>query len=160
MKYWGYMPNDLVNGQGVCVSLWTSGCPFHCEGCHNPEAWDKESGYEVPTDIKGQLVKAISANRIERNFSVLGGEPLASWNRHFVNDIITSVRAAYPNIKIFLWTGYTIEELQELEDKNIESILDKIDVLIDGQFKLEKRDTTLPLRGSRNQRVLYRGQDF
>lgn len=160
MKYFGYMPNDLVNGQGVCVSLWTSGCPFHCEGCHNPEAWDKEAGYDVPSDIRGQLVKAISANGIERNFSILGGEPLASWNRQFVDEVITSVRAAYPNIKIFLWTGFTAEELENIDDKHIAHILGNIDVLIDGQFILEQRDTTLPLRGSRNQRVLYKGIDF
>ena len=160
MKYFGYMPNDLVNGQGICVSLWTSGCPFHCEGCHNPEAWDKEAGYDVPSDIRGRLVKAISANGIERNFSILGGEPLAPWNRQFVSEVITSIRAAHPNIKIFLWTGFTIEELNITEDKYIEHILENIDVLIDGQFILEQRDTTLPLRGSRNQRILYRGKDF
>lgn len=160
MKYFGYMPNDLVNGQGVCVSLWTSGCPFHCEGCHNPEAWDKEAGYDVPSDIRGQLVKAICANGIIRNFSILGGEPLAPWNRQFVSEVITSVRAAYPDIKIFLWTGFTLEELNVTEDKYISQILEKVDVLIDGRFILEQRDTTLPLRGSRNQRVLYKGKDF
>lgn len=160
MKYFGYMPNDLVNGQDVCVSLWTSGCPFHCEGCHNPEAWDKEAGYEIPSDIKGQLVKAICANGIKRNFSILGGEPLAPWNRQFVDEIITSIRTAYPNIKIFLWTGFTIEELDAAQDKYIDHIMENIDVLIDGQFILEQRDTALPLRGSRNQRVLYKGKDF
>ena len=160
MKYWGYMPNDLVNGQGVCVSLWTSGCPFHCEGCHNPEAWDKESGYDVPTNIREQLVKAINANGITRNFSILGGEPLAPWNREFVDNIITSIRAAYPNIKIFLWTGFTVEELDNIEDEHLVHILDNIDVLIDGPFIQAQRDITLPLRGSRNQRILYKDIDF
>ena len=160
MKYFGYMPNDLVNGQDVCVSLWTSGCPFHCEGCHNPEAWDKEAGYEIPSDIKRQLIKAICANGIKRNFSILGGEPLAPWNRQFIDEIITSIRTAYPNIKIFLWTGFTIEELDVAQDKYIDHIMESIDVLIDGQFILEQQDTTLPLRGSRNQRVLYKGKDF
>lgn len=160
MKYQGFMPNDFLNGEGVCVSLWTSGCPFHCKGCHNPETWDKESGYDVPSDLLDKLYQAISANGITRNFSILGGEPLAPWNREFVDNIITSIRAAYPNIKIFLWTGFTVEELDNIEDEHLVHILDNIDVLIDGPFIQAQRDITLPLRGSRNQRILYKGIDF
>ena len=75
------------------------------------------------------------------------------------SNLITSVRNVYPNIKIYLWTGYTLEQLDK---KNIfmEQILRNIDVLIDGPFVLEKRDITLKLRGSSNQRILYRGTDF
>lgn len=160
MKYAAIKYNDIVDGEGICVSLWTQGCPFHCEGCHNPETWDENGGIEVPTDIKGRIVKAISANSIERNFSVLGGEPLASWNLQFVDEIISAVRVAYPHIKIFLWTGYTLEALKEKNNNHISSILDKIDVLIDGPFILSQRDITLLLRGSSNQRVLKKGIDF
>lgn len=150
MKYASLKYNDIVDGEGICVSLWTQGCPFHCEGCHNPETWDVNGGIEVPTDIKGRIVKAISTNNIKRNFSILGGEPLAPWNLQFVEEIVTAVRAAYPHIKIFLWTGYTLEALKEKNDNHINSILDKIDVLIDGPFVLSQRDITLPLRGSSN----------
>ena len=111
MKYFGYMPNDFINGEGICVSLWTAGCPHKCPGCHNPEMWDKEAGRELPPNIRGKIIKAISENGIQRNFSVLGGEPLVDYNLAFVLDIIKAVRTAYPNIKIFLWTGYTIEEI-------------------------------------------------
>ena len=160
MKYASLKYNDIVDGEGICVSLWTQGCPFHCEGCHNPETWDENGGIEVPTDIKGKIIKAISANNIKRNFSILGGEPLAPWNLQFVEEIITAVRATYPHIKIFLWTGYTLEALKEKNDNHINSILDKIDVLIDGPFILSQRDITLPLRGSSNQRILNKGIDF
>lgn len=160
MKYYGYMPNDFINGENVSVSLWTAGCPHRCKGCHNSEMWDYENGYEVPIDIKGQLIKAISANGLVRNFSILGGEPLSEKNRDFILTIVQAIRTAYPSIKIFLWTGYTIEELKNMEDKKINSILENIDVLIDGKYDESLRDVTLELRGSSNQRILKRNIDF
>lgn len=153
-RYAGYMPNDFIDGEGICVSFWVQGCPFKCKGCQNPESWDFSGGHPIPADIKGRIIKAISANGINRNFSILGGEPLCEHNKELVEEIVTAVRAAYPHIKIFLWTGYTLQNLKDQKDKVIENILSKIDVLIDGPFIAEERDTTLPLRGSRNQRVI------
>jgi len=154
MKYAGLMENDIVDGEGVCVSLWTQGCPHHCPGCHNPETWDFEGGYEVPEDIRGKIVKAISANGITRNFSVLGGEPLCEENLDFVLSIITAVRTAYPNIKIYIWSGYTFKELIDKQDPRIINILKQSNVLIDGLYKESLRDITLPLRGSSNQNII------
>lgn len=161
MKYFGYMPNDFVNGESISVSFWTAGCPHRCPGCHNSEMWDYESGYNIPEDIAVKINEAISANGFLRDFSILGGEPLAICNLHIVNEIITAVRKKYGNsIKVYLWTGYTIEELQEKRDERINNILSKIDVLIDGKYIESERDITLPLRGSRNQRVLRKNIDF
>ena len=154
MKYAGLMENDILDGEGICVSLWTQGCPHHCPGCHNPQTWDFNGGYEVPDDIKGRIVKAISANGITRNFSVLGGEPLCEENLDFVLNVITAVRTAYPHIKIFVWTGYTLEELVAQQDQRVLDILKQINYLIDGLYKEELRDTTLHLRGSSNQNVI------
>ena len=154
MKYAGLMENDIANGEGVCVSLWTQGCPHHCPGCHNPETWDFEGGYEVPDDIRGKIVKAISANDITRNFSILGGEPLCEENLDFVLNIITSVRTAYPNIKIYIWTGYTFKELIDKQDQRIIDILKQANFLIDGRYDKNLRDITLPLRGSSNQNII------
>lgn len=159
-RYAGLITNDFVNGTGVCVSFWTQGCPHRCPGCHNPETWDFEGGKELPTDIKGQIIKAICANGIIRNFSILGGEPLCPQNLEEVDNIITSVRTAFPHIKIFIWTGYTLEELQKMKNFHIINILSQIDVLIDGLYKEDEKDITLELRGSKNQRILYRGIDF
>ena len=159
-KYAGLIANDFANGTGTCVSFWTQGCPHHCAGCQNPETWDFEGGKELPTDIKGQIIKAICANNIVRNFSVLGGEPLCEENIDKVNEIVTAVRAAFPQIKIFLWTGYTLEELKNKDNEKINNILSQIDVLIDGPFIKKERDITLNLRGSRNQRILYKKIDF
>lgn len=159
-KYAGLITNDFANGTGTCVSFWTQGCPHRCTGCHNPETWDFDGGKELPADIRGQIIKAICANNIIRNFSVLGGEPLCEQNLDEVDKIITSVRIAYPQIKIFVWTGYVLEDLIQQNDTRINHILSQIDVLIDGPFIEKERDITLELRGSKNQRILYHGVDF
>ena len=154
--------NDIVDGEGICVSFWTQGCPFRCPGCHNPDTWDFNGGVEIPSDIKGQIIKALSANGVQRNFSVLGGEPLCEENLDLVHSLIMAVRIAYPEIKIFVWSGFVIETLKKRAETNekLADILKNIDVLIDGPFIQEERNITLKLRGSSNQRVLYRGQDF
>ena len=157
MKYAVIQENDYINGEGICVSFWVQGCPHRCEGCHNPSQWDFEGGLELPTDYKGQIVKAISANGITRNFSILGGEPLCSENIDLTLDIVTAVRSAYPNIKIFVWTGYVLENFTH---PLLKELLNKIDVLIDGPFIQSQRDVTLKLRGSTNQRILQKGIDF
>lgn len=159
-RYAGLITNDFANGFGTCVSFWTQGCPHHCPGCQNPETWDFQGGREVPTDMRGQIIKAICANNITRNFSVLGGQPLCEENLEEVDKIITGVRTAFPRIKIFVWTGYKLEELKNKKDDRIEHILSQIDVLIDGPFIQAERDITLNLRGSKNQRILYHGTDF
>lgn len=159
MKYAGINKNDVVNGQGVCVSVWVQGCPHHCEGCFNPETWDFNGGYDVPNDIKGQVVKALSANGVQRNLSILGGEPLCPENSKLVLEILNAVRSAYPNIKIFLWTGEILSNLLSSKDSVVNSILDKIDVLIDGPFEKENRNFTLALRGSSNQRIYEKNPD-
>ena len=159
-RYAGLNTNDFANGKGTCVSFFVQGCPHHCPGCFNPETWDFNGGKELPVDIRGQIIKAICANGITRNFSVLGGEPLCPQNRDGVNNIITGIRTAFPHIKIFVWTGYTLEELQAENNDSINNILNNIDVLIDGRYKEEEKDLTLELRGSRNQRILYKNVDF
>lgn len=154
MRYAGLIKNDIVNGEGVCVSFWTQGCPFKCKGCHNPQTWDFNGGEDLPNDIKGQIVKAISDNNITRNFSILGGEPLCEQNIELVKEILLAVKTAYPHIKVFLWTGYELEDIKDT------LILEKVDVLITGPYIEEQRDITLPLRGSYNQKVLRKEIDF
>ena len=159
-RYAGLITNDFTNGIGTCVSFWTQGCPHRCPGCQNPETWNFDGGKSTPRDIKNQIIKAISANGIIRNFSVLGGEPLCDENLDQVDKIITDIRFAFPQIKIFVWTGYILEELQKRNNEKINHILSQIDVLIDGPFIQTERDITLELRGSKNQRVLYHNIDF
>lgn len=158
VKFAAINKNDFINGEGVCVSLWMQGCPHHCKGCHNPEQWDFNGGNEIDIDILiNEILIAIEANGIQRNFSVLGGEPMAQRNISNTLYILEQIKKHFPKIKTYVWTGYTIEELLSLYNKEI---LQNIDILIDGRFILEERDITLKLRGSKNQRILYKGTDF
>lgn len=146
-KYNTIIKNDTVNGKGVCVSFWVQGCPHHCKGCFNPETWSFKGGIPYTGKTKTEILEAISANGIQRNFSILGGEPLASENLDMVDDIVRTVRAAYPDIKIYLWTGYDFEKIPNF------TLFNYIDVIIDGNFVEELKDLSLKLRGSSNQRI-------
>lgn len=152
MKYAGIINNDVVNGQDVCVSYWCQGCRFRCPGCQNPQTWDFDGGIEAKdVDIIQNVIEAISKNGIQRNLSILGGEPLCQENNFFTLELINAVKEKYPDIKIFLWTGYKWEDLIHFCPNGI---LKQIDLLVDGQFDISNRDITLPFRGSRNQRVI------
>ena len=146
--------NDTTNGEGVCVSLWTQGCPHRCKGCHNPETWDFQGGKEIGRqELLKDILNHINANDVLRNFSILGGEPLAPQNIEDTLYIINRVKEKFPNIRVFLWTGYLLEQLPI-------NRLQNIDIIIDGQFELENRDITLKWRGSPNQRILYKGVNY
>lgn len=149
----GLNGNDFVNGEGISVSLFLQGCPFHCEGCHNPETWNPKGGIEVDEgDLIQQILTLINANNITRNLSILGGEPLdTEQKRYFLRELIIRVRYYYPEIKIMLWTGYKYNDIKDKED--FKYILENIDYLIDGPFILKERDITLKWRGSRNQNI-------
>lgn len=158
MKYAGIIENDVVNGEGVCLSYWTQGCPHKCDGCHNPETWNFNGGKEDSKEnILNKILTLLNKNNIHRNLSILGGEPLCDENIDFTMEILKQVKQRYPNIKTFVWTGYTYEELCKLY-KDI--IFDNIDVLIDGKYDKNQRDITLKLRGSKNQRILQKNIDF
>ena len=139
----GLNGNDFVNGEGVSVSLFLQGCPFHCEGCHNPETWNPKGGIEVDEgDLIQQILTFINANNIIRNLSILGGEPLdTEQKRDFLRELIIRVRYYYPEIKIVLWTEYKYNDIKDKED--FKYILENIDYLIDGPFILKERDITL-----------------
>ncbi len=149
----GLNKNDVVNGEGVSVSLFLQGCHFHCPGCHNPEAWDFNGGEAwVEDELIKYIISAIADNGIQRNLSILGGEPLDTDEKvEFVKQLIYKVKDKYPNIKIVIWTGYNYEDLPI--NSNMTYILKNIDYLIVGPYIQEQRDITLKWRGSRNQHV-------
>ena len=158
MRVAGLTKNDTTNGEGICVSLWVQGCPHRCKGCHNPESWDFNGGEYKNNDVLlEEIYDAISANGIQRNFSILGGEPLAPQNINDTYYILWEVKQRYPSIKTFVWTGYTLEQLKEMYK---DTLLENVDVLIDGPFIKAERDITLKFRGSKNQRILYKGVDY
>ena len=155
MKYAGLIKNDLAAAPGVCVSFFVQGCPFRCPGCHNPESWDFEGGKKFTPEVLDEIIKSLSANNIPRSLCIMGGEPLCEENLFLTTLIIKEVRKYNPNLKIYLWTGYYIEDLKTKENNKIDYILNNIDCLIDGPFIQEEKDLTLQMRGSRNQRIIY-----
>ena len=163
MRYSGLIENDLVNGEGVSVTVFLQGCPHHCDGCHNPETWDFNGGIEINSEtLINNILTAISKNGITRNLSISGGEPLSNQNVTFVRHLIEMVKDKYPDIKIYCWTGYSYKELYMNRPKmvcyEIGRILCDVDVLITGRYIKKYRDVTLKLRGSSNQQI-WRRQD-
>lgn len=156
MNYASLNKNDIVNGEGVCVSFWVQGCNKRpkCSGCHNPEQWSFEGGQEFTPQTLEEIKQAISANGIRREFSILGGEPLCPENLFLTTLVIREVKQTYPDIKIYIWSGYTYEELQKISNPHLKYILETADYLIDGPYIAEQRDITLHLRGSKNQRII------
>lgn len=166
MRYAGIINNDVVNGIGVCVSFWSQGCPHRCPGCHNPGTWDFNSGIEGnDQEIIDHIIDLIYKNNVQRNLSILGGEPLCKENIEFTHNLILSVKRIYKNNKIYVWTGYTYQDIVVLcgdkssilsEDlrQKLSEIMNNIDILVDGKFEKELRDITLPFRGSSNQRII------
>lgn len=159
MRYAGIIKNDFSAAPGISVTFFTQGCPHRCEGCHNPETWDFEGGEEVTHDTILEVIEAITANGLHRNLCIMGGEPLCPENQFLTNLIINSVKEKLPDTKIYLWTGYCLEDL-DMTNNRIKSILEQVDCLIDGPYDKTKRDVSLFMRGSSNQRILYKGTDY
>jgi len=153
MRYAGINFNDFSASPGVSVSFFTQGCPHHCLGCHNPETWDFNGGKEFTPQILDDIITGISANGIERNFCLMGGEPLCEENEFLSYLILLTIKEKSPDTKIYIWTGYTYEELLKRGDK-ILKILELADVLIDGPYIQSQRDVSLEMRGSTNQRII------
>lgn len=159
MRYAGIIKNDFSAAPGISVTFFTQGCPHKCEGCHNPETWDFEGGEEVTHDTILEIIEAITANGLHRNLCIMGGEPLCPENQFLTNLIINSVKEKLPDTKIYLWTGYYLEDL-DMSNNRIKSILEQVDCIIDGPYDKTKRDVSLFMRGSSNQRILYKGTDY
>lgn len=160
MRYAGIIPNDLSAAPGVCVTFFTQGCPHHCPGCHNPETWDYDGGKEFEGNTIERIEQYLTANGIHRDLCIMGGEPLCPDNQFLTLLICNTIKDKLPDTKIYIWTGYTLEELNKDTNTRISQILEKTDAIIDGPYIAAERDITLPMRGSRNQRILYRGIDY
>lgn len=149
MRYAGIIKNDMSAAPGVSVTFFTQGCPHHCPGCHNPETWAFDGGKAFTANTITEIIDAIGANNIERNFCIMGGEPLCEENSFLTQMVITHVRGKYPDIKVYLWTGYVMEDFKSL-DVHAKKAIQMTDVIIDGPYIEAERDLTLPMRGSRN----------
>ena len=150
MRYAQIVPFEVCNGKGAGVSLFTQGCKFHCKNCFNEESWDFNGGKKWTDEIEDKFFKLISKPYIKR-VSILGGEPLADENVKTVYLLIKKIKSLFPNKKIWLYSGYTYDEI--IEDSCRKLILENVDVFVDGKYIDKLRDVTLAFRGSSNQNV-------
>jgi anaerobic ribonucleoside-triphosphate reductase activating protein len=154
MRYSGLIKNDITAAPGICVSFFTQGCPHHCPGCHNPETWGFDGGKEFTNDTLKEIIESLTAQNIQRDLCIMGGEPLCEQNAFLTRLVIQEVKKHVPGAKIYIWSGYTYEELKAKANPHILDSLRLADVLIDGPYIEAERDITLEMRGSRNQRVI------
>ncbi len=147
MNYGAIKKNDIANGIGVRVSLFVSGCRNHCDGCFQPQTWDFDYGLPFTKETEEEILKALRPSWIQ-GLSILGGEPMEPENENVLLPFIKRVKETYPKKDIWLYSGYTYEELKGRK------ILQYVDVLVDGRFEEKLRDPSLAFRGSSNQRIL------
>ena len=153
MRYAGLIKDDTAAGPGLCVTFFTQGCPHRCAGCHNPETWDFNGGMEFHPDIIKEIVDALTDREIKRNLCIMGGEPLCPENEFLTMLVVLEVKARVPDLQIYLWSGYTLDELMH-RGKRVKDILQQVDFLIDGRFEEKLKDTSLKMRGSSNQQII------
>ena len=147
MRYFKVRSTDISNGPGIRISIWVQGCSRHCPGCFNPETWDFNGGKLFSQHAKEQFLKLANDKDIV-GFSILGGEPLQQGNDML--DLVKSMKEEYPDKTIWMWTGYTYEELTDEQRE----IVNYIDVLVDGSFVESKKCPSKRFRGSSNQRII------
>lgn len=163
MNYAQIRSMDISNGEGIGVSLFVSGCDFHCKNCFNKETWNYDYGKPFTKEVEKKLFELISKPHIKR-VSILGGSPLANKNVLTVYHLIRRIKDRFPTKKIWVYTGYKYESIincESVESSNVfiwkkarKEILKYIDYLVDGQYVDELHDFSLKFRGSKNQRVI------
>ena len=154
MRYSGLILNDITAAPGLCVSFFTQGCPHHCPGCHNPDTWAFEGGKQFTTETLNEIIAGLTAQDIQRDLCIMGGEPLCEDNAFLTHMVIQEVRKKVPGVKVYIWSGYVYEDLLRSTNPHVRGTLELADVLIDGPYIAAERDLTLNMRGSRNQRVI------
>lgn len=153
MNYHNIVHDDMLNGDGIRVVLFVSGCSLHCKNCQNPQTWDKDSGIPFDESAKQEIFDELKKDYIA-GITLTGGHPLEHYNLDEVTKLCKEIKTKFPTKTIWLYTGFVYENLLELYKQNKLPIFDYIDVLVDGPYVESLRDISLKWRGSSNQRVI------
>ena len=157
MNYAEIKTCDIANGVGVRTTLFVSGCRHRCRGCFNAEAWDFEAGEPFTQAVADEILHSLEPTYVT-GLSILGGEPLEPENKEVLAPFLERVCTAAPDKTIWMWTGFTWDQLtrepSRARTQYLERILACLDVLVDGPFVEAQKDLMLRFRGSANQRLL------
>lgn len=136
--------DSIVDGVGIRDVIWAQGCPHHCKSCHNSQTWNFDGGTEMSvTEIADQLTKW-------NNITISGGEPFAQ--EFELMTLVEYLSWRYPDKTIWIYTGYTFDQLNK--GVLLELLEHNVEVIVDGRFEEDKKDTELRFRGSSNQRLI------
>lgn len=147
MNYHNITKDDMLNGDGLRAVLWVSGCSHGCKECQNPITWDPDGGLLFDENAKKELFDILDKDYIS-GITFSGGDPLYPGNRDEVTSLAKEIKSKYPKKTIWLYTGYLFEEIKDLE------VIKYLDVLVDGPFMIDKKNTQAKWKGSDNQRVI------
>ncbi len=147
MRYHNITKDDMLNGDGLRVVLWVSGCSHCCKSCHNPITWDPAGGLFFDESARQEIFEQLDKPYIS-GITFSGGDPLHSANRPDVRRFMKEIKEKYPNKTVWLYTGDVWENVCD------DIMMQYVDVLVDGEFQADKKDTRLLWKGSSNQRVI------
>lgn len=154
MNYSKIFWHDTINGLGLRVSLFVSGCTIRCPGCFNESAWDFSSGEPFTKELEDKIINTINDEKYGYSgISILGGEPLD--NSKDLSKFLSRFKKECPNKDIWLWTGYDCENIDVFleNDEDIHEIIKTCDYLVIGPFIEEEKNLNLKFRGSNNQEI-------
>ncbi|MBD5450615.1 MAG: anaerobic ribonucleoside-triphosphate reductase activating protein [Lachnospiraceae bacterium] len=147
MRYHNITKDDMLNGDGLRVVLWVAGCTHCCKECHNPITWDPNGGILFDDKAKQEIFEQLDKPYIN-GITFSGGDPLHSANRLDVRELMDEIKQKYPNKTIWLYTGDRWEDVLHYP------MMKYVDILVDGEFKIDLKNTKLRWKGSSNQRVI------
>ena len=147
MRYHNITKDDMLNGDGLRVVLWVAGCDHCCEGCHNPVTWDPYGGLLFDRAAEEEIFEQLKKDYIS-GITFSGGDPLHGANRADIRELAGKIKEAFPDKTIWLYTGSLWEEIRNY------SLMQYIDVVVDGEYVKELHDANLMWKGSSNQRVI------
>lgn len=158
MNYGQVYYNDVANGVGCRTAFFVSGCTHHCKGCFNEMTWDFNYGVPYTKEVEDEIVESLKPDYIA-GLTILGGEPMEIVNQKEIRPLLERIKKEVSKATIWIYSGYTWEELTDKDNKrcygeDTEAILSMTDVLVDGEFMLDKKNLMLRFRGSENQRVI------
>jgi len=157
MNYADIKQYDVANGPGVRVSLFVSGCTHHCKECFNPETWDFGYGKPFTGETVKQILEYMEPDYV-KGLTLLGGEPFERSNQQGLLPLVREVKKVYPKKTIWCFSGYDFEKdiLGHMASdwEETKELLGYIDVLVDGEFMIDKKDLGLVFKGSSNQRTI------